>query len=885
MKFLYPLSLGARCWLFSVISCLGLLAIPSLAFSAASNPPATSGTPSLATALNSDGTLRAGVQGSFDAHHFVLHTAPDGRPQFSPAGVQGAGDDGWQDSFHLSGTDDVVYAVAQLGTDIYVGGRFTIVGGITANHIAKWNGSNWSSLGTGTANGVDSWVGTQSSVLALAVVGTDLYVGGNFTQAGGMPAKSLAKWNGTAWSNVGTETGTGMNGTIFSLAAASSDLYVGGFFTRIGGVAANSVAKWNGSSWSSLGTGANNGVGGTAACLAVMGSSLYVGGSFTTAGTISANRIAKWDGTKWSNLKNGEIGNGFGGPRASVNALAVMGTTLYVGGDFANVINTGSNYVVKWDGTSWSDLDGATNGSGVNGPVWSLLVAGNALYIGGQFTQAGGKAANYIAKWDGAAWSTLGSGVNTNFAMSTVGVYSLCMVGNTLYTAGSFNLTGDTDANYIAKWNGSQWSSLGVGLNKVVTALAVSGNNVYVGGQFITIGGVVANHIARWDGTSWSSVGTGTTNGVAGQVSCLLVAGTNLYVGGSFIQAGGKAANYIARWDGSTWNSLGTGTANGLDAYPNALAIIGNTLYAGGGFTQAGGSPARYIAKWDGTTWSAVGGGVSGGGVAALTVSGTTLYVGGNFTRAGGVDATYVAKWDGSQWRSLGVGYGYNGPGGMVRTMLAQGNDLYVGGYFYSSSLTTPPSGVSKWNGTNWNTVGIGVTDPYTLAMVGNYLYAGNGNGLSRWDGTTWNTVGTGLQEVANSIPGRGVYALAVGPGANLNVGGIFTRVGDGSRVVAYFGIYRDGQTLAARSDNQATNAITLYPNPSSASFTVSLPTGTDLLTVQADLLDALGRVVRKSQPAISTALRFETTGLTAGTYTLRLQLGTTVLTRQVLVH
>ena len=39
-------------------------------------------------------------------------------------------------------------------------------------------------------------------------------------------------------------------------------------------------------------------------------------------------------------------------------------------------------------------------------------MSGTNLYAGGEFTIAGGVTANYIAKWDGNAWSALGSGMN-----------------------------------------------------------------------------------------------------------------------------------------------------------------------------------------------------------------------------------------------------------------------------------------------------------------------------------------------------------------------------------------------------------------------------------------------------------------------------------------
>jgi hypothetical protein len=67
-------------------------------------------------------------------------------------------------------------------------------------------------------------------------------------------------------------------------------LYAGGAFTTAGGVAANRIAKWNGTAWSPLGTGVN----GTVNALTGFGPALYTGGSFTTAGGVASGFIAKW---------------------------------------------------------------------------------------------------------------------------------------------------------------------------------------------------------------------------------------------------------------------------------------------------------------------------------------------------------------------------------------------------------------------------------------------------------------------------------------------------------------------------------------------------------------------------------------------------------------
>jgi len=318
---------------------------------------------------------------------------------------------------------------------------------------------------------------------------------------------------------------------------AAGNLYIGGDFTAAGEVIANRVAKWNGTNWSALGEGLN----GTVYALAVSGSDLCVGGSFTYAtnagpSPVRVNGIAKWNGSSWSAL-----GSGLGGSYPFVRALAVSGSDLYVGGYFTTAGGSAANCIAKWDGTTWSAL-----GTGLDAQVYALAVSGSDLYVGGQFhyaTNAGPSTVqvNGIAKWDGSNWSPLGSGVSGN-------ANALAMSGSDLYVGGDFTTAGGSAAKRIAKWNGTSWSSLGSGLNTVVSALAASGSDLYVGGYFTyaTNAGpspVRVNRIAKWDGNSWSALGSGLNSNVC----ALAVSGTNLYAGGAFTTAGGKVSAYVAK--------------------------------------------------------------------------------------------------------------------------------------------------------------------------------------------------------------------------------------------------------------------------------------------------------------------------------------------------
>ncbi len=89
-------------------------------------------------------------------------------------------------------------------------------------------------------------------------------------------------------------------------------------------------------------------------------------------------------------------------------------------------------------------------------------------------------------------------------------VWALAVDGSgNLYAGGNFTTAGGNAANRVAKWNGSAWSALGSGMNSAVPALAVDGSgNLYAGGDFTTAGGLAANHVAKWDGSAWSALGT-----------------------------------------------------------------------------------------------------------------------------------------------------------------------------------------------------------------------------------------------------------------------------------------------------------------------------------------------------------------------------------------
>jgi hypothetical protein len=446
------------------------------------------------------------------------------RVSVAPLVLQGTCSPQWLPTFGAQpGMDGDVSALAVFddgtGPALYAGGGFDVAGAGAASEIARWDGAAWVPVGSGITNGF---------VYALTVFddgsGPALYVGGGFAQVAGLAVNGIARWDGTTWSSLGSgfagSLGAAKAMTVFDDGSGPA-LHVTGYFTSVDGVPANYVAKWDGAAWSALGSGLD----GPGAALTTWddgnGPALCIGGDFLQAGGTSASAIASWNGTVWSSL-----GGGVGGVSPFVAALAVFddgnGVALHAGGTFTSAGGIPASRIARWNGASWSAL-----GSGVNDSVVSLVThddgGGAALHVGGRFTSAGGTAVEQLAKWDGTAWSAPGDmGGPPLLLVSALASFD-DGGGARLVAAGWFVDSRVILTSRIASWDGVSWATLGRGLDDAVRAFAWfddgGGTALHVGGSFFSAGETTLNGIGRWDGAGWSSL----AGGVNGDVEALAV--------------------------------------------------------------------------------------------------------------------------------------------------------------------------------------------------------------------------------------------------------------------------------------------------------------------------------------------------------------------------
>ena len=289
--------------------------------------------------------------------------------------------------------------------------------------------------------------------------GDALYFGGSFTVAGNVAARSIARFDGTTWSALGS----GISGQVVELCTfddgTGEQLYVGGFFSSIGALAVPGIARWNGAQWSALPGQSPLSVNDYVTAMVVFddgsGSALYLAGHMNMPALNSRN-VVRWRNGTWSALgaewtpsstrspctttDRGRSST----PRATRRRSA---TPTHSALGRIGLVERGRRH--RRHG-AWCEVNALVSFDDGSGP---------ALYAGGSFASAGGVPASNIARLQNGTWSPLGAG--TNAAVGTLAIFD-DGTGNgpALHAGGSFIFAGGMPHFGIARWDGTAWSGL-----------------------------------------------------------------------------------------------------------------------------------------------------------------------------------------------------------------------------------------------------------------------------------------------------------------------------------------------------------------------------------------------------------------------------------------
>jgi trimeric autotransporter adhesin len=660
-------------------------------------------------------------------------------------------------------TDGNVSAEVLVGTTLYIGGTFTLVGPPSGGAVPL-------DAATGVlAPAFPKVVGTVDAIVSDGSGGW--FIGGGFAAVGGVPRNNLAR---VLSNNTVAPWDPNVNGTVEALAVSGNTVYVGGEFTTINdGTPRNRLAALDATT--GMATAWDPNVDSDPRALAVSGGTVYVGGAFTTInGGTTRNYLAALDATTGvATAWNPNVNN-------RVSALGVSGSTVYAGGVFTT-INGGTprKYLAAIDvttgvATAW-DPD-------PDNQVLALAVSGNTVYAGGVFTTINsGTMRNFLAAMD----ATTGVATAWDPSPNTI-VYALAASGSTVYAGGAFTtVNSGTLRNRLAALDATTgvatvWNP---NANGNALALAVSGGTVYAGGEFNFVGGAAAqrNNLAAID--TATGIVTAWDPNVNGSVNCMAASGGTVYAGGNFTTVnGGTARNRLAAFDAAT--GVATAWDPNVNSSVSSLAVSGGTVYVSGAFTTVNGGTARIrLAAFDAVTGVATPWDPNLNSSAnSLAVNGGTVYAGGSFTTVnGGTTRNRLAAFD----ATTGIATAWNpNANGAVVALVASGGTAYVGGFFTTVNGGTTRNRLAALDATTgvataWNPNVNGTVR--ALAVTGGTVYAG-GSFTSVNGSTTRNRlasvdVATGVATAWNPNANSTVFALAVG-GGFVYAGGGFNAIG-----------------------------------------------------------------------------------------------------------
>ena len=541
-----------------------------------------------------------------------------------------------------------VNTIAVVGGAVLIGGLFTSVDGQVRNRVAALD------LNTGALLPWDP--NANSSVFEINVINNTIYIGGEFSAMSGQPRTRGAAFRADARTSPATGTcidnfaaadcltafapalsGLDDHSGIFDFEDYGGQLYIGGRFTITSGATTiTGLARvdagtgaldvtWDPALSGNITLGANPG-GPRVYAIEEASGVLYVGGKFTSAGGQARLSLAAYDlanggaltswaptatpGGTYNSNNNVELGGG-------VNALQIVGSTVYVAGGFFRLNDSARNRLGALDITT-----GATTAfnphpcdwtNGVASQVRTISVVGSRAFFGGNFPCAGGLPRFYAA-------AVGPDGILTGWAPQFNGaVTSLSSDGTTVYAVGKFTLTNGVARQFasavqtdgtLTSWNPTlSTGACGGGEKQEVLQTA---DAVYVGGCFTTVGGQARPRLAKTDRTTGAVDLNFNANPGTGWIYALAEAGSRLYVGGYFSTMGGQNRSWIAAVDKATgavdlgWDAGPIVEAHGA-AVRQAIYDIepssdDTRLYIGGFFGTINGQAQRFLAALDKST-------------------------------------------------------------------------------------------------------------------------------------------------------------------------------------------------------------------------------------------------------------------------------------------
>ncbi|MBK9420921.1 MAG: hypothetical protein IPN44_07695 [Flavobacteriales bacterium] len=507
---------------------------------------------------------------------------------------------------------------------VYLGGSFRFSDNIHSKLVAI----------DGSSGVLEPWDPNPNfNVADLDISGSTLFIGGSFTNAGGLAQPYLTSFDLNTGSVIPWPAANYANGAVEQLLVKGSVVYAAGEFTQVGGVERLGLAAVNASDGSATTWALLKPIG-TVKTLSADGTSLYMGGGFKYLGGVQRLNTAALDAV------TGEVQDWNVSVDDYVTEVEVSGDVVYLGGSFKWVNGLFRRKLCAIDAASGALLPFNAHliSSNFSPSIRALLVRNGRVYVAGGFSEADGVPVGGFAAFqeDGTLLPEFTLGQNAS-------VYTLCSVGSTLYIGGDFisvrsgisrgrGAAIDLTTGALKDWDPRA--------NNSIKALASKGGRIFAAGTFTNCGGAERLRLAALDKVAGDALNW--TADLNGDAASLAFSGPRLYVTGAFTSLGAVMRKNLAAFDMSTGAPTDWRPDPDGDVY--SLLANGNKVVVGGTFATIAGQPRSNLAAIDRSTgqanpWSPV----VNNNVASMVTKGGTLYVGGAFTDINGLQRLRTA--------------------------------------------------------------------------------------------------------------------------------------------------------------------------------------------------------------------------------------------------
>ena len=554
----------------------------------------------------------------------------------------------------------------------YICGDFSQIGGVAVNKVAFLHNNTWHKLEEEVNTG---------TIKTLYYTNGTLYIGGKFNlkNSNGETIDNIAYYkNGKLY-----PLKNGVNDEVNAITSDGINIFIGGRFSEIDNKSGYSIAKWDGTNLTQLGSGLNQKINADIypaeiTSLAFYNNKLYASGVFNNSNNKNLNGIAVFDTLEWKNVINMNIEI-----IANKILLDSSGSLFFAGHIFSNglynyglfsfknnilsKLNNSLDGVVETFSIEKSKLHAITSfydntgkvyrkisssdiGSGawveesqsINGEVSGIDFFESNIIISGNFLSVSNNPYTaYLAVKKNGTWGGLNNLQGKRQIYGTVNDVAISDE-DSFYLAGKFDIIGDSFFNNISLYKNGEFTKLGNGLNGEVKTIAYDKNIkiLYAAGYFTSADGKQSNSMAYWDGNNWYPINTDDGEDYfSGQINKIVFDGSNdLIVGGSFDKIGSISSSNIAKL---TKNKTFSSMDGGLDNTVEDIIFTPFGLFAGGQFNRSSKNTLlHYITEWKNGSWRQVSSTIIDSDysyVKSLKSNGNdTLYIGGMIDSIGG---------------------------------------------------------------------------------------------------------------------------------------------------------------------------------------------------------------------------------------------------------